>query len=178
MGAWILRCTWERTAFIGKHQQLHPGNAQAARDLLSSAIHIRLHQQELRCERRSSWRLKANRPQTEDKFFSQSLYSFHGQFTGKDPPPCYIYAAIIVYLVASFLMEKEVKVIVLTRSNGAKFYINPELIQTVESTPDTVITLVNSKKLLVKDTPQEISERFIEYRRKTLAPFISQEPGE
>lgn len=61
--------------------------------------------------------------------------------------------------------------IVLTRPNGTNFYINPELIQTVEKTPDTVITLVNNKKLIVKDSPQEIAERFIEYRRKTLAPF-------
>lgn len=62
--------------------------------------------------------------------------------------------------------------IVVTRTNGTNFYINPELIQTVEMTPDTVITLVNNKKLIVKETPQEIAERFIEYRRKTLAPFV------
>jgi flagellar protein FlbD len=62
--------------------------------------------------------------------------------------------------------------------NGMTFYINPELIQTVESTPDTIITLVNNKKMIVKDTPQEIAERFIEYRQKTLALFISQKPVE
>lgn len=64
--------------------------------------------------------------------------------------------------------------IFLTHINGPKFYINPELIQIVETTPDTIITLVGNKKLIVKDTPQEIAERFIEYRRKTLAPFIPQ----
>ena len=64
-------------------------------------------------------------------------------------------------------------VIFLTRTNGLKFYVNPELIQTVEATPDTVITLINNKKFIVKDTPQEITERFIEYRRKTQVPFIS-----
>jgi flagellar protein FlbD len=63
--------------------------------------------------------------------------------------------------------------ICLTRTNGTQFYINPELIQTVEKTPDTIITLISNKKIIVKDTPQEIAERFIEYRRKTLAPFIS-----
>jgi Uncharacterized protein, possibly involved in motility len=63
--------------------------------------------------------------------------------------------------------------IYITQRNGSKIYINPELIQMVESTPDTIITLVSNKKLIVKDTPQEIAERFIEYRRKTLAPFIS-----
>ncbi len=68
--------------------------------------------------------------------------------------------------------------IFLTRPNGSKYYINPELIMTVEATPDTVITLVGNKKLIVKDTPQEIAERFIEYRRKTLAPLIPNSPGQ
>jgi flagellar protein FlbD len=67
--------------------------------------------------------------------------------------------------------------IFITRTNGLKIYINPELIQTVESTPDTIVTLLNNKKLIVKDTPQEIAERFIEYRRKTLAPLVSSSAG-
>lgn len=67
--------------------------------------------------------------------------------------------------------------IFITRTNGLKIYINPELIQTVEATPDTVVTLTNNKKLIIKDTPQEIAERFIEYRRKTLAPFVSSSAG-
>lgn len=69
-------------------------------------------------------------------------------------------------------------VIFLTRTNGIKFYINPELIQTVEATPDTIITLVNQKKMLVKDTPQEIAERFIEYRQKTFAPYMPRTSSE
>jgi len=48
----------------------------------------------------------------------------------------------------------------------------------VEATPDTIITLVNNEKLIVKETPQEIAERFIEFRRKTLAPLISPPRGE
>ena len=63
--------------------------------------------------------------------------------------------------------------IFITRTNGKKVYINPELIQSVEATPDTVITLAGNKVMIVKDTPQEIAERFIEYRRKTLAPILS-----
>jgi flagellar protein FlbD len=72
----------------------------------------------------------------------------------------------------SYQHAEETAVIIITRTNGSKMYINPELIQAVESTPDTVITLAGNKKLVVKDTPQEIAERFIEYRRKTLAPII------
>jgi flagellar protein FlbD len=69
-------------------------------------------------------------------------------------------------------------VIFLTRLNGKVFYVNPELIETVEATPDTVVTLINNTKFIVKDTPQQITERYIEYRRKTLVPFTSDKPGE
>ncbi len=58
--------------------------------------------------------------------------------------------------------------IFITRTNGTKLYINPELIQTVESTPDTVVTLLDNKKLIVRETPQEIAEQFIEYRRNVM----------
>jgi flagellar protein FlbD len=68
--------------------------------------------------------------------------------------------------------ERQADVIFLTRSNGAKFYLNPELIQTVETTPDTVITLVNNKKIIVRDKAEEVAERFVEYRRKTLQPLV------
>ncbi|NOH01718.1 MAG: flagellar FlbD family protein [Chloroflexi bacterium] len=67
--------------------------------------------------------------------------------------------------------------IFVTRTNGSKLYLNPELIQSVEATPDTVVTLTNNKKLIVRDTPQEIAERFIEYRRKTLVPPASASAG-
>ena len=68
--------------------------------------------------------------------------------------------------------------IFLTRLNGKAFYVNPELIETIEATPDTVVTLVNNTKFVVKDTPQQITERYIEYRRKTMVPFTSDKPGE
>jgi flagellar protein FlbD len=73
--------------------------------------------------------------------------------------------------------HKDSIVIIITRTNGTKMYINPELIQSVEATPDTIITLAGNKKLVVKDTPQEIAERFIEYRRKTLAPIVTSAGG-
>lgn len=73
--------------------------------------------------------------------------------------------------------EKDTTVIVITRTNGTKVYINPELIQTVEATPDTVITLAGSKIMIVKESPQEVAERFIEYRRKTLAPIVVSAAG-
>jgi flagellar protein FlbD len=73
--------------------------------------------------------------------------------------------------------QRKTTVIFITQMNGSKIYINPELIQSVEATPDTIITLVSNKKLIAKEPPQEIAERFIEYRRKTLAPSFPDKPA-
>jgi flagellar protein FlbD len=66
-------------------------------------------------------------------------------------------------------------VIEVTRMNGKTFYVNPELIQSVEGTPDTIITLVNNTKFIVKESPAEVVERFIQYRRKIMSsPLLEQ----
>jgi flagellar protein FlbD len=62
-------------------------------------------------------------------------------------------------------------VIAVTRLNGTKYYINAELIRTVEETPDTVITLVNESKTVVREKADQIVERVIEYRRKANTPW-------
>lgn len=59
-----------------------------------------------------------------------------------------------------------------TRFNGVKFYLNPEIIQYVETTPDTVITLTNKEKLIVKESAQLIVEEFIHYQRLVHNPEI------
>jgi flagellar protein FlbD len=53
-----------------------------------------------------------------------------------------------------------------TRLNGVEYWLNPHLIETLESTPDTTITLITGKKLVVKEAPQEILKEIIEYRQK------------
>ena len=49
--------------------------------------------------------------------------------------------------------------------NKEEFYINPSLIETVEKTPDTVITLINNKKYIVSDTVNEVLNNIKEYYR-------------
>lgn len=56
--------------------------------------------------------------------------------------------------------------ILLKRLSGEEFYLNPNLIETIEETPDTVIKLTNDKKMVVKEKPQEVVQRIIEYNRK------------
>jgi len=54
----------------------------------------------------------------------------------------------------------------LLKLNGSDFVLNAELIETVEATPDTVITTTNGKKLVVKDSVEDVVEKVIEYKRK------------
>ncbi|MGB9586303.1 MAG: flagellar FlbD family protein [Anaerolineales bacterium] len=65
-----------------------------------------------------------------------------------------------------------------TRFNGVKFFINPELLQYVETTPDTVITLTTKEKLVVKESAQVIVEEFIRYQRLIHNPEIPIHSGD
>jgi len=47
--------------------------------------------------------------------------------------------------------------------NRDEFYINPTLIETIEKTPDSVITLINGRKFVVADSMDEILNRIIDY---------------
>lgn len=53
-----------------------------------------------------------------------------------------------------------------TRLNKLKFSINADLIETVEETPDTVITLTNGKKFVVMENMEEIKNLVIEFKRQ------------
>ncbi len=53
----------------------------------------------------------------------------------------------------------------LTKLNDKIFMLNPDLIETVEETPDTVITLVSGKKIIVKESRQEVKNLVISYRK-------------
>ena len=56
--------------------------------------------------------------------------------------------------------------ITLTRLNGRMVVINAELIKMIESTPDTLITLLNGDHLMVKETTEEVVDRAIDYARQ------------
>lgn len=61
--------------------------------------------------------------------------------------------------------------ITVTRINGTRIYINAEMIQMVESTPDTVITLRNDQKLIVREKADVVADLMIDYQRKVHQPF-------
>lgn len=49
----------------------------------------------------------------------------------------------------------------LTRLNGSEFYLNPSLIEIVEESPDTHLTLSNGNRYLVLESAKTITERII-----------------
>ncbi len=56
-----------------------------------------------------------------------------------------------------------------TRLNNQPLVLNAELIKTVESTPDTLITLVNGDRMMVKESMEEIVRKAVEYGRQVRA---------
>ena len=52
-----------------------------------------------------------------------------------------------------------------TRLNGKEFVVNADLIQYLEETPDTIVTLVNHEKVVVKEKMDEVIRRVIAYQR-------------
>lgn len=58
--------------------------------------------------------------------------------------------------------------ILVTKINGARLAVNSDLIQKVESTPDTVITLVDGTKLLVVEPVEFVIDRIRDFRASIL----------
>ena len=56
----------------------------------------------------------------------------------------------------------------LTRLNNARLAVNCDLIKYVEEAPDTVITLLNGEKLVVRETTEQVIERVRDFRRSVL----------
>jgi flagellar protein FlbD len=55
--------------------------------------------------------------------------------------------------------------LILTKINQAQIAVNPDLIQYMEETPDTVITMTNDEKVVVKESIAEIIEKVVSFRR-------------
>jgi flagellar protein FlbD len=51
-----------------------------------------------------------------------------------------------------------------TRLNGNEMVINADLIESIEATPDTVITLIDGKKYIVGEPAAELVARIVRYR--------------
>lgn len=59
----------------------------------------------------------------------------------------------------------------LTKLNKTPFVLNCELIELLESTPDTIITLINGKKYVVSESVDEVVQKVIEYKEHIFRPL-------
>jgi flagellar protein FlbD len=74
-------------------------------------------------------------------------------------------------------------VIHLTRLNHIPMVLNSDLIEHIEITPDTVITLTSGQKIMVLEGVTEVVERVVAFRRSILrgvlnCPILKQPPEE
>jgi flagellar protein FlbD len=69
--------------------------------------------------------------------------------------------------------------IAVTRLDGSAILLNEDLIETIEQTPDTVLSLVNGHKLMVRDHPAQLVQRVIDFRRVisgSIVPAAGRDP--
>ncbi|MDR0652981.1 MAG: flagellar FlbD family protein [Synergistaceae bacterium] len=65
----------------------------------------------------------------------------------------------------------------LTRLKGAKFALNSDQIETIEETPDTVITLLNGHKYVVLERRREVVSLIEAFRRNSSSPWDASSDG-
>jgi flagellar protein FlbD len=65
----------------------------------------------------------------------------------------------------------------LTRLNGNPVVLNSDLIKSAESSPDTMLTLINGEKIMVRESCQLVVEKIMAWRAKLLAEVASLAPG-
>ena len=54
------------------------------------------------------------------------------------------------------------------RLRGEPMFLNADLVESIEATPDTVLTLVDGRRIVVADSPDEIADRIVEFRASIL----------
>ena len=65
----------------------------------------------------------------------------------------------------------------LTRLNGKQMVLNSDLIKTAEASPDTMLTLINGEKLIVREDLGEIVNRTLAYRAQLLSAIAQRLPA-
>ena len=61
----------------------------------------------------------------------------------------------------------------LTRLNQSEVVINAEMIEFVEAIPDTIISLISGKKIMVAESVDVVVDRVVEYKRSCNQPLFS-----
>ena len=71
-------------------------------------------------------------------------------------------------VVWACLSEVSARMISLTRLNNHPITVNSDLIKFVEQAPDTLLTLINGEKIIVRESAEEVLNRVVQFRRAVL----------
>jgi len=64
----------------------------------------------------------------------------------------------------------------LTKLNGTPMMLNSDLVKTAEASPDTMLTLINGEKLIVREPIEAIVEAIVAYRARLLSAVANRVP--
>ena len=67
--------------------------------------------------------------------------------------------------------------ILVTRLNGQGVYVNADLILFLESSPETILTLENGKKITVKESIPQVIDRIVEFKARCYPNVAKQPPS-
>jgi flagellar protein FlbD len=62
--------------------------------------------------------------------------------------------------------------ITVTRLNGSDFILNDDLIEFIEKTPDTVISMSTGRKVTVKEGAEEVIQKIVQFRKEMSVPDV------
>jgi flagellar protein FlbD len=57
----------------------------------------------------------------------------------------------------------------ITRLNDTVLVVNADMIEFLEATPDTIVTLTDGRKLIAKESVDEVVEKVVEYKKRFLS---------
>ena len=58
--------------------------------------------------------------------------------------------------------------ILVHRLRGEPMYLNPDLVESIEETPDTVLTLTDGRRTVVSDAAEDVVDRILRFRAQVL----------
>ncbi len=53
-----------------------------------------------------------------------------------------------------------------TQLNGRQYWINPHQIESIEANPDVTLNMLSGRHVIVRETPEVILDRIVEYRKR------------
>jgi flagellar protein FlbD len=74
----------------------------------------------------------------------------------------------LLHITPQGVLPRRNTMIKITRLNDTVLVINAEMIQFLEATPDTIITLTDGRKVVAKEPVDEIIDKVVEYKHRFL----------